>query len=230
MHPTFDAASRSLSVTSAEGSSELREQQHQLAHGAASPSPPGGGGVGIIRCHDDRCLLAKADDCAHRPCCSSSGSRGFACPAHVSGSTAAAVAPTRKRPRALHSPATSSSGTYTLLTHFCPVRLGPALVSLSGVCVRAVGQPTTVERFAREVSLEAVVFRRVRLGPHDAEVAYHTTVTIGGHVFRGVLYDVGPARSQRRRSTASTDTSGSSEESSRSTAGGGGGLDLTLRL
>nr|CAB3457690.1 unnamed protein product [Digitaria exilis] len=204
MHPTFDAASRSLSVTSAEGSSELREQQHQLAHGAASPSPPGGGGVGIIRCHDDRCLLAKADDCAHRPCCSSSGSRGFACPAHVSGSTAAAVAPTRKRPRALHSPATSSSGTF--------------------------GQPTTVERFAREVSLEAVVFRRVRLGPHDAEVAYHTTVTIGGHVFRGVLYDVGPARSQRRRSTASTDTSGSSEESSRSTAGGGGGLDLTLRL
>lgn len=86
-------------------------------------------------------------------------------------------------------------------------------------------------RFAREVSMDAVVFRRVRLGPHhNAEVAYHATVTIGGHVFRGVLYDVGP-RSRRRRGTASTDTAGSSDdESSRSTAAAGGGLDLTLRL
>jgi LRP1 type putative zinc finger protein len=84
------------------------------------------------------------------------------------------------------------------------------------------------ERFAREVNLDAVVFRRVWLGPDDAEVAYHATVTIGGHVFRGILYDVGP-RSRRRRATASTDTGGSSDGSSLSTAAGGG-LDLTLRL
>jgi LRP1 type putative zinc finger protein len=96
-------------------------------------------------------------------------------------------------------------------------------------CARAVDQPTTAApgSFAREeVSLDAV-FRRVRLGPDGAEVAYHATVTICGRVFRGVLYDVG-SRRRRRSSTASTDTAGSSDGSSRSTAGGG--LDLTLRL
>ena len=50
------------------------------------------------------------------------------------------------------------------------------------------------ERFPREVSSEAV-FRCVRLGPvdeADAEVAYQTTVSIAGHVFKGILHDVGP--------------------------------------
>lgn len=53
---------------------------------------------------------------------------------------------------------------------------------------------TVAERFPREVSSEAV-FRCVRLGPVDqaeAEVAYQTTVSIGGHVFKGILHDVGP--------------------------------------
>ncbi|CAL5087180.1 unnamed protein product [Urochloa decumbens] len=214
MHPSFDAAS-SLSTASAEGSLE----QQQLVHAATSPpSPPPRGtraaGGGIIRCQD--CwLLAKADGCAHRRCRTCCTGRGFACPAHVrptsshvpaSTAAAAAVAPSRKRPRALDSVATPSTSS-------------------------SVGQPATaaLEGFAREVRLDAV-FRRVRLGPDDAEVAYHATVTIGGHVFRGVLYDVGP-HGRRRRSAASTDTGGSSGVSSQSTAGGGsGGLDLTLRL
>ena len=53
---------------------------------------------------------------------------------------------------------------------------------------------TVAERFPREVSSEAV-FRCVRLGPVDqaeAELAYQTTVSIGGHVFKGILHDVGP--------------------------------------
>jgi LRP1 type putative zinc finger protein len=50
------------------------------------------------------------------------------------------------------------------------------------------------ERFPREVSSEAL-FRCVRLGPvdePDAEVAYQTSVSIAGHVFKGILHDVGP--------------------------------------
>jgi LRP1 type putative zinc finger protein len=50
------------------------------------------------------------------------------------------------------------------------------------------------ERFPRVLSSEAL-FRCVRLGPvdeDDAEVAYQTTVSIGGHVFKGILHDVGP--------------------------------------
>jgi LRP1 type putative zinc finger protein len=48
--------------------------------------------------------------------------------------------------------------------------------------------------FPREVSSEAV-FRCVRLGPvdeDDVEVAYQTTVSIAGHLFKGILHDVGP--------------------------------------
>ena len=100
-------------------------------------------------------------------------------------------------------------------------------------CVCAVDQPiatTALERFAREVSMDAV-FRRVRLGlgGPEPEVAYYTTVTIAGHVFRGVLYDVGP----NSGSTAASDTDGSGSGevgSSLSTAGGSSCLDLTLGL
>lgn len=108
----------------------------------------------------------------------------------------------------------------------------PLLALLLRACVCAVDQPiatTALERFAREVSLDAV-FRRVRLGgPAEPEVAYYTTVTIAGHVFRGVLYDVGP----HSGSTAASDTDGSGEGevgSSLSTAGGGSCLDLALGL
>jgi LRP1 type putative zinc finger protein len=50
------------------------------------------------------------------------------------------------------------------------------------------------ERFPREVSSEAL-FHCVRLGPvHETgtEVAYQTSVKIAGHVFKGILHDVGP--------------------------------------
>ena len=79
------------------------------------------------------------------------------------------------------------------------------------------------ERFPREVSSEAV-FRCVRLGPVDeaeAEVAYQTTVSIGGHVFKGILHDVG-----LDTSLAGGARQHGAEGSSPSTAGGasaGGG-------
>lgn len=103
-------------------------------------------------------------------------------------------------------------------------------------CVRAVDQPiatTVLERFAREVSLDAV-FRRVRLGgPAEPEVAYYTTVTIAGHVFRGVLYDVG-TNTHSGSTAAASDTDGSGEEvgssSSSLSTTGGSYLDLTLGL
>ncbi|CAL5063186.1 unnamed protein product [Urochloa decumbens] len=233
MQPSFDAAS-SLSATSEEGSLELPQQP---MHGAASPSPPPPpprgtrAAGGIIRCQD--CwLLAKADGCAHRRCRTCCTGRGFVCPAHVRASSThapgsplpqrgerqpmRAAAPSRKRPR----PRPLDS-----------VAASPTTSSSVGQRQRQPATAAAPEGFAREVSLDAV-FRRVRLGPDDAEVAYHATVTIGGHVFRGVLYDVGPhgRRRRRRRSAASTDTGGSSGVSSQSTAGAGGGLDLTLRL
>lgn len=50
-------------------------------------------------------------------------------------------------------------------------------------------------RFPPELSVEAV-FRCVRIGAvdeADAELAYQTAVSIGGHTFKGILRDHGPA-------------------------------------
>jgi LRP1 type putative zinc finger protein len=50
-------------------------------------------------------------------------------------------------------------------------------------------------RFPPELSVEAV-FRCVRIGAvdePDAELAYQTAVSIGGHTFKGILRDHGPA-------------------------------------
>uniref|UniRef100_A0A453LED5 Uncharacterized protein n=1 Tax=Aegilops tauschii subsp. strangulata TaxID=200361 RepID=A0A453LED5_AEGTS len=90
-------------------------------------------------------------------------------------------------------------------------------------CVRAcVGDQqmvTVAERFPREVSSEAV-FRCVRLGPVDqaeAELAYQTTVSIGGHVFKGILHDVGPSNAHAQLQAAAGGS-------------GGGGGDYQFRL
>uniref|UniRef100_J3MHK7 Uncharacterized protein n=1 Tax=Oryza brachyantha TaxID=4533 RepID=J3MHK7_ORYBR len=67
-------------------------------------------------------------------------------------------------------------------------------------------------RFPPELSVEAV-FRCVRIGPGDepdAEFAYQTAVSIGGHTFKGILRDHGP-----------TDEAGGG---ARGGAGGGGHL------
>jgi LRP1 type putative zinc finger protein len=90
------------------------------------------------------------------------------------------------------------------IMHACahaPPRLIPSLNKFLVFCSRAAyarsgdqQMVTVAERFPREVSSEAL-FRCVRLGPVDraeAEVAYQTTVSIGGHVFKGILHDVGP--------------------------------------
>ncbi|PAN13514.1 hypothetical protein PAHAL_2G343300 [Panicum hallii] len=223
MHHASDAASFLSAATSADGS---LEQQRQLVRGAASSSPRGTGAAGIIR-YQDCWLLAKAG-CAHPRCRHCCGGRGFACPAHVrpSCSDTPAFPCSEHHQRTL----TSTAAVAPLRNpHKRPRPRPPPRAPAATPTTSSVDQPTTAApgSFAREeVSLDAV-FRRVRLGPDGAEVAYHATVTICGRVFRGVLYDVG-SRRRRRSSTASTDTAGSSDGSSRSTAGGG--LDLTLRL
>lgn len=67
-----------------------------------------------------------------------------------------------------------------------------------------------VGQFPAEVS-SSVVFRCVRVrsldGP-DEQCAYQTAVNIGGHVFKGILYDQGPPSS----TTAPIDHHGSSSE------------------
>lgn len=79
-----------------------------------------------------------------------------------------------------------------------------------------------VGQFPPEVNSSAV-FRCVRVSSMDSpdeQYAYQTAVSIGGHVFKGILYDQGPEGS-------SYTGAGGGESSS---AGGGGGEPQQLNL
>ncbi|KAJ1290551.1 hypothetical protein BS78_02G252800 [Paspalum vaginatum] len=218
-----DACILSLSGTRAEASLEPRRQR-QPVHGAASSPPPRAVG---IRCQGYCCCRRAKAGCAHRRCVGCCRRRGFVCPAHANRLPRApatsrcserhqqAHAADRKRPRALPSVATPTTTTTTS--------------SSSSVDQPTMDTAVPAGWFAREVSLDAV-FRRVRLMGPDAEVAYHTTVTIAGHVFRGVLYDVGPLISRSSTAALGTDDDGSCDGSSRSTTRGSCQLDLRLSL
>ncbi|CAD6218421.1 unnamed protein product [Miscanthus lutarioriparius] len=173
-----------------------------LTGGAASSSSlrgtrsgGGGGGGGGFSCQD--CGNQAKKDCVHQRCRTCCKSRGFTCGTHVK-STWVPAAKRRERQQQLAALAASAAATTT-------AGAGPSRDHTKRPRARlSVTTPTTssgdqqmvtvAERFPREVSSEAV-FRCVRLGPVDqaeAEVAYQTTVSIGGHVFKGILHDVGP--------------------------------------
>ncbi|XP_051189021.1 protein SHORT INTERNODES 1 [Lolium perenne] len=197
---------------------------HSLAGGASSSSSRGAraaAAAGLIAggasCQD--CGNQAKKDCTHQRCRTCCKSRGFACATHVKSTwvpaskrrerqqqlsalasavaTAGGAGPSRdltKRPRARIANTTTSSGDQQMVT--------------------------VAERFPREVSSEAV-FRCVRLGPMDqaeAELAYQTTVSIGGHVFKGILHDVGPSNAQLQAAAAAA------------AAGGGSSGDYQFRL
>ncbi|XP_062194141.1 protein SHORT INTERNODES 1-like [Phragmites australis] len=218
VHPS-DAESF-LYATRAGGSLQLWQQHEQQQHpfyssniirfsddppgaavsfaGAASSSSSrgtraGGGGSGGVSCQD--CGNQAKKDCAHQRCRTCCKSRGFTCNTHVK-STWVPAAKRRERQQQLGALAASAAATTAGagpsrdLTKRPRARLSVATPTSSGDQQMV----TVAERFPREVSSEAV-FRCVRLGPVDqaeAEVAYQTTVSIGGHVFKGILHDVGP--------------------------------------
>lgn len=77
--------------------------------------------------------------------------------------------------------------------------------------------------FPPEVSSDAL-FRCVKMSGvddgGDGQYAYQTTVNIGGHLFKGILYDQGP------ESSYMSGGSGGSDHQSSSAGGGGGGGNL----
>ncbi|CAN6173575.1 unnamed protein product [Urochloa humidicola] len=168
---------------------------------------PGGGGGGRAGTSCQDCGNNAKKDCAHMRCRTCCRSRGFSCPTHVkstwvpaakrrerqqqlaalfrgaantnSAAAAAAAAAASKRPREL-------------------VRSLGRLPSANSAMVTATtssGGEGGGGRFPPELSVEAV-FRCVRIGAvdePDAELAYQTAVSIGGHTFKGILRDHGPA-------------------------------------
>ncbi|XP_009115786.3 protein SHI RELATED SEQUENCE 1 [Brassica rapa] len=179
----------------------------------------GGGGTGVS-CQD--CGNQAKKDCAHVRCRTCCKSRGFQCPTHVR-STWVPAAKRRERQQQL--------GTVQPQTHLprgdsgVPKRLRENLPATSSslVCTRV---PThhnasglEVGDFPAEVSSPAV-FRCVRVSSvedGEEEFAYQTAVSIGGHVFKGILYDNGPGS-----------IGGGGYNVGESSSGGGGAQQMNL--
>ncbi|KAJ1269528.1 hypothetical protein BS78_07G218500 [Paspalum vaginatum] len=186
-------------------------------------SASGAAAAGTISCQD--CGNQAKKDCAHMRCRTCCKSRGFDCPTHVR-STWVPAAKRRERQQQQQLATGAAEPSKRLRDAGAPPSSTTATTTSSGEQHHRHHQELVVaagERFPREVSSEAV-FRCVRLGPvdeaADAEVAYQTTVSIAGHLFKGILHDVGPDTSS---SAAAGRFRHAAEGSSPSTAAAGEG-------
>ncbi|CAA0838983.1 Protein SHI RELATED SEQUENCE 5 [Striga hermonthica] len=145
---------------------------------SAYTNPSGSGGLGFrVAGQDDGssscqdCGNQAKKDCVHMRCRTCCKSRGFPCPTHVKSTWVPAA---KRRERQL-----AAAGEN-------PKRLRD---QPSG------GAGFEVGNFPAELNSPAV-FRCVKVSPMDdggeEQLAYQTAVNIGGHVFKGILYDQGP--------------------------------------
>ncbi|WOL19331.1 protein SHI RELATED SEQUENCE 1-like [Canna indica] len=178
------------------------------AIGRAMSSRSGGSGGGSMSCQD--CGNQAKKDCSHMRCRTCCKSRGFQCPTHVR-STWVPAAKRRERQQQLAAAAAAAAQQQ----HSHRLRIGGSPGGGGGG--NSAGEPSKRPReivtrlstaitttssgggggemsFPAEVSSPAV-FRCLRvssLDDADDEFAYQTAVSIGGHVFKGILYDHGP--------------------------------------
>ncbi|WOK95166.1 hypothetical protein Cni_G03873 [Canna indica] len=195
-HQLYSTAGFSDDLTSAAGRS--------MRGGLGSAT---GGGMS---CQD--CGNQAKKDCAHMRCRTCCKSRGFPCPTHVK-STWVPASKRRDRQQQLAAAAAAVQSDQRQRSGTSGGRSGGEGSSEGAepskrpremtVCTRiptAIATTTTYggsldhERFPPEVSAPAV-FRCVRVShvdQGDDVYAYQTAVSIGGHVFKGLLYDHGP--------------------------------------
>nr|GLL48381.1 protein SHI RELATED SEQUENCE 1-like [Ipomoea trifida] len=153
--------------------------------------PSSGGTSGGVNCQD--CGNQAKKDCTHMRCRTCCKSRGFQCQTHVKSTWVPAA---KRRERQQHLASLQQQN----------LSLGAAAADnakrqrespSSLVCTRLPTTSSGLEvgtHYPAEVNSPAV-FRCVKVSAMDDEVdqyAYQTAVSIGGHVFKGILYDQGP--------------------------------------
>ncbi|XP_071711434.1 protein SHORT INTERNODES-like [Rutidosis leptorrhynchoides] len=178
-----------------------------MGHGGVT----GGSGGGGVSCQD--CGNQAKKDCPHMRCRTCCKSRGFQCQTHVK-STWVPAAKRRERQqylsggggdtqdqiatrRRVHT--TSSKRTRSVQDHDHDHDRNPNLVNqITNTTTTAIGynHSTGLEigNFPSEVATTAN-FRCVRVSSiddTDDQFAYQAAVNIGGHMFKGILYDQGP--------------------------------------
>ncbi|GAU26251.1 hypothetical protein TSUD_224420 [Trifolium subterraneum] len=146
------------------------------------------GSGGGISCQD--CGNQAKKDCPHIRCRTCCKSRGFDCQTHVKSTWVPAAKRRERQQQQQQQPQQQPHGERDLNNSSLActrLPINPSLtVSASGL-LDEVNFPAVVSTPAE--------FRCVRVSSVDEseeEYAYSTAVNIGGHVFRGILYDYGP--------------------------------------
>ncbi|KAL9273941.1 SHORT INTERNODES-like protein [Drosera capensis] len=176
----------------------------------------GSGGAGLTSCQD--CGNQAKKDCAHMRCRACCKSRGFQCATHVK-STWIPAAKRRERIQQL-------SSLQQQHLHDGGVVGGEANKRLrsenSASRLTSLAQGMESGDFPSEASSPAL-FRCVKVSSMEEgedHYAYQTAINIGGHVFKGILYDQGPE--------GSYNAGGGGEGSSSGTGGAPSPLNLIL--
>ncbi|MED6176485.1 hypothetical protein PIB30_088637 [Stylosanthes scabra] len=194
--PLFHRDLYSSAVALGVGPSSASDEQSP-SRSAVLAMAGGGSGTTGISCQD--CGNQAKKDCPHMRCRTCCKSRGYDCQTHVK-STWVPAAKRRerqqqlaalhdhhqnrdasKRPRDAGNNSKDNPSTSSALV--CTTRLP----SSTGLEVEEGNFPTIVSSPAE--------FRCVRVSPLDdvnEQYAYQTAVNIGGHLFKGILYDYGP--------------------------------------
>ncbi|KAA8550162.1 hypothetical protein F0562_001822 [Nyssa sinensis] len=163
----------------------------------------GGGGVGgsassmATTCQD--CGNQAKKDCSHRRCRTCCKSRGFDCSTHVKSTWVPAA---RRRERQLMSAATAAAGSSGSTSGAKKPRLSQTTTShtsTSNTTQRSFDTSSSHQDASFKEALPGqvrapAVFKCVRVTAVDDgedEYAYQAVVKIGGHVFKGFLYDQG---------------------------------------
>ncbi|KAF8410526.1 hypothetical protein HHK36_003057 [Tetracentron sinense] len=149
-----------------------------------------GGGGGSINCQD--CGNQAKKDCVHMRCRTCCKSREFQCPTHIKSTW---VPASRRRERQQQLANIQQQQQQPLRgENIKRQRENPTAPSLACTRLPITTSGLEVGEFPPEVSYPAV-FRCVRVSAMDNaddQYAYQTAVNIGGHVFKGILYDQGP--------------------------------------
>nr|WHL55524.1 SHI [Litchi chinensis] len=166
----------------------------------------GGGSGGGVSCQD--CGNQAKKDCSHMRCRTCCKSRGFECATHVKSTW---VPASRRRERQQQLAAlqqqqqqlqlqlrgggdTNNNSITKRLRENNPT--SPTTLTFTRIQTDASGLELG-GKYPAEASSQAV-FRCVRVSSVDDDedqYAYQTAVSIGGHVFKGILYDQGPENS-----------------------------------
>ncbi|OIW03519.1 hypothetical protein TanjilG_31032 [Lupinus angustifolius] len=178
---------------------------------------------GEMNCQD--CGNQAKKDCPHLRCRTCCKSRGFQCQTHVK-STWVPAAKRRERHQQQHNEPQQQQQFWGV-DHSS--RRNRENQGSAGPLACAASLPVTTTglelgQYPPELNSSAV-FRCVKVSPIDSpdeRYAYQTAVNIGGHVFKGILYDQGPD------SPYTSATTGAGEGSSLGGGSGGDAQQLTL--